>query len=169
MKYITPLLILITVSAALIRRREIYTDFTDGAADGLKLLTNIFPPLVAVLVGTAMLRASGALDALTDFLSGFTDRIGLPAEVMPLIIIRPLSGSGSIGVVTGILNRCGADSFAGRLASVICGSTETTFYCLAVYLAKTRVKHIAKAIPCAVIGDIAGIAAALIALRVLNL
>ena len=118
MRYITPTLIAVIVALALIRKKAVYGDFTDGARGGLGLLADIFPPL---------------------------------------------------GVLTDILSRYGADSFTGRLASVISGSTETTFYCLAVYLSKTRVKDIRRAIPCAVIGDAAGIAASLIALRVLGL
>lgn len=134
----------------------------------MRLLVDIFPPLVAMLTAASMLRASGALDIAVSFISPLTEKIGLPGEVMPLVMIRPVSGSGSIGVLSGILNQCGADSFAGRLASVICGSTETTFYCLAVYFSKTRVKYIKRAVPCAVAGDIAGIAGALLALRLLN-
>ena len=90
-------------------------------------------------------------------------------EVMPLVIVRPVSGSGAIGVLSGILNEYGADSIIGRMASVICGSTETTFYCLAVYFAKTRVKSTNRAIGAAVVGDIAGIAGTVIALRILGL
>lgn len=169
MEYITPAVILLIISIALIRRKPVYHNFISGAAEGIRLLIDIFPPLVAMLTGVAMLRASGAMDIAVDFLSPFTQKIGIPAEVMPLIMIRPVSGSGAIGVLSGLLNSCGADSVAGRLASVICGSTETTFYCLAVYLAKTRVKNIGRAIPCAVIGDLAGIAAAVFAIRVWGL
>lgn len=93
----------------------------------------------------------------------------MPAEVIPLVLIRPVSGSGAIGVLSGILNDCGADSVAGRLASVICGSTETTFYCIAVYFAKTRVKYVKRAVPCAIIGDIAGVAAAVLAVCIIGL
>lgn len=169
MKYITPAIIALIIIIALYKKKPLYTDFIGGAADGMKLLADIFPPLVAMLTAAAMLRASGALDIAINFLSPFISRIGIPAEVMPLIMIRPVSGSGSIGVLSGILNSYGADSLPGRLASVICGSTETTFYCIAVYFAKTRVKQIRRAVPCAVIGDLTGIVAAAFALRVLGL
>ncbi|MGN0162637.1 MAG: nucleoside recognition domain-containing protein [Candidatus Ornithomonoglobus sp.] len=169
MRYITPAFILIIIVTAMIKRREVYSDFIEGAGNGMRLLVDIFPPLAAMLVAAAMLKASGALDIAVKVISPLTERIGLPAEVMPLVMIRPVSGSGSIGVLSGILNAYGADSFAGRLASVICGSTETTFYCIAVYFSKTRVRYIKKAIPCAVIGDITGIAAALLALRFFKL
>ncbi len=169
MQYITPIIIILIVAVGLARKKSVYTDFINGAGDGLRLLADMFPPLVAMLTATAMLKASGALDALLGAIAPVTDKVGVPAEVMPLIMIRPLSGSGAIGILSDILRRCGADSLAGRLASVICGSTETTFYCLAVYFAKTRVKNISRAIPCAVIGDITGIAAAVIALRLFGL
>lgn len=169
MRYITPAIIMIIIITALARKKPLYTDFIDGAGSGMRLLADIFPPLAAMLTAAAMLRASGAMDAAVNFLSPFINRLGLPAEVLPLVLIRPVSGSGSIGVLSGILNQYGADSLAGRLASVICGSTETTFYCLAVYFSKTRVKYIKRAVPCAVIGDIIGIAAATFSLRILGM
>lgn len=169
MEYITPLIIASIIITAFVRKRPVYHDFVSGATDGAKLLLDIFPPLVAMLTASAMLKASGALDIAVDFISPLTQRIGISGEVMPLIMIRPVSGSGAIGILSGVLKDYGADSYVGRLASVICGSTETTFYCLAVYLAKTRVKNIRRAIPCAVIGDLAGIAAAAFALNIMGM
>ncbi len=169
MEYITPALIMIIIIAALSRRQTVYNDFIDGASDGMKLLKDIFPPLVAMLVAAAMLKASGAMDMLLKVLSPLSDKIGMPEGVMPLVLIRPVSGSGSIGVLSGILNEYGADTLTGRMASVICGSTETTFYCLAVYFAKTRVKSIKRAVPSAVLGDLAGIIAAIFALRIVGM
>lgn len=169
MEYITPAVIALIIMAALSRKKTVYSDFIDGAGSGMRLLADIFPPLVAMLAAAAMLRASGALDIMIGAIAPFTERLGLSPEVLPLVMIRPFSGSGAIGVLSGVLNDSGADSYAGRLASVICGSTETTFYCLAVYFAKTRVKYIKRAVPCAMLGDIAGIAAAVFALRVLGL
>lgn len=169
MRYITPALIMIIVICAIARRRAVYSDFTDGAETGMKLLADIFPPLVAMLVAAAMLKASGAMDIFLEIIKPVTARLGIPAEVMPLVAIRPVSGSGAVGVLSGILGEYGADSFVGRLASVICGSTETTFYCLAVYFAKTRVTSIKKALPSAIIGDLAGVMAAVVTLRLMGL
>lgn len=169
MEFITPVLIFIIVIVSLIRKKAVYSDFIEGASSGMTLIADIFPPLVAMLTAVAMLRASGAFDIINGIIAPAAERLGIPRDVIPLIMLRPVSGSGSIGILSGILNSCGADSFSGRLASVICGSTETTFYCLAVYFSKTRVKYIKRAVPCAVIGDIAGIAAAVFTLRVLNL
>lgn len=169
MIYITPSIIMLIIIFALSRKKAVYSDFIDGAGDGLMLMKDIFPPLVAVLTAASMLKASGAMDGLIGIISPITEKIGLPSEVMPLVMIRPISGSGAIGVLSEILNDYGADSVIGRLASVICGSTETTFYCIAVYFAKTRVKNVRRAVPCAVVGDIAGIAAAVLAVRIMGL
>lgn len=169
MEFITPAVIALIIIVALSRKQTVYNDFINGASDGFKLLVDIFPPLLAMLTAVSMLKASGAFDIAVNFISPLTAKLGLPTEVMPLVFIRPVSGSGAIGILSGILNDYGADSFIGRLASVICGSTETTFYCLAVYFAKTRVKYIKRAVPCAVIGDIAGVVSAVFALRILGL
>ena len=169
MQYITPALIMIIIIVAISRKQTVYTDFIDGAGEGMKLLADIFPPLVAMLVAASMLKASGAMDMLLDVIKPFSEKLGIPKGVMPLILIRPVSGSGSIGVLSGILNEYGPDSLTGRMASVICGSTETTFYCLAVYFAKTRVKSVKRAVPSAILGDLAGIFAAIFALRIVGL
>lgn len=169
MEYITPALIMIIIVVALAQKKSVYADFIDGAGEGMKILVSIFPPLVAMLVAAAMLKASGAMEMFLNFISPVVDKIGIPKEVMPLVLIRPLSGSGSIGVLSGILNDNGADSVIGRIASVICGSTETTFYCLAVYFAKTRVRSIKRAIPAAIVGDIASVMAAVMAIKIIGL
>lgn len=169
MEYIIPALIMIIIIIALARKKAVYSEFIDGAGEGMRILADIFPPLVAMLVAAAMLKASGAMELFLNFISPVADKIGIPKEVMPLVLIRPLSGSGSIGVLSGILNDYGADSVIGRIASVICGSTETTFYCLAVYFAKTRVRSIKGAIPSALIGDFASIVAAVMAIKIIGL
>ena len=166
MIYVIPAIILIILTVALAKKLPSYELFIDGAQDGMKIVMGIFPPLVAVLTAAYMLRASGTLDLIISFLSPVTKFI--PAEVMPLALIRPLSGSGAIGILTEILSTHGADSEIGRIASVIMGSTETTFYCLCVYFAKTRVKHNLKAVPFAAAGDIIGIITAVILIRFAN-
>lgn len=166
MKYIIPLLILVIIVSAFLRKLPTYEIFIGGVEDGLKIVLGIFPALLAVLTAAAMLRASGAIDIIINFISPVTDFLHIPREVMPLALIRPVSGSGAIGLLTDILKNYGADSNAGKIASVIMGSTETTFYCLCVYFAKTKVKYTMRAIPCAVIGDITGI---LVGAAIINL
>lgn len=168
MKYIIPLLILIIIISALYKKLPVYETFIGGVEDGLKIVLGIFPALLAVLTAAAMLRASGAIDLIINLLSPVTDFLHIPREVMPLALIRPVSGSGSIGILTDILKNFGADSEAGKIASVIMGSTETTFYCLCVYFARTRVKNTLRAVPCAVIGDIAGLLMGVITIKLLN-
>ena len=167
MIYIIPAIIATVLIAALAKKLPSYELFIDGAEEGMKIVAGIFPPLVAVLTAAYMLRASGTLDLLISFLSPITSFI--PAEVMPLALIRPISGSGAIGILSEILNTHGADSEIGRIASVIMGSTETTFYCLCVYFAKTRVKHNLKAVPFAAAGDIVGILMAVILIKLVKI
>lgn len=167
MIYIIPAIIAIVLIAALAKKLPSYELFIDGAEEGMKIVAGIFPPLVAVLTAAYMLRASGTLDLIISFLSPITGFI--PAEVMPLALIRPISGSGAIGILSEILNTHGADSEIGRIASVIMGSTETTFYCLCVYFAKTRVKHNLKAVPFAATGDIVGILMAVILIKLVKI
>lgn len=167
MIYIIPAIITIVLTVSLAKKLPSYELFIDGAEEGMKIVAGIFPPLVAVLTAAYMLRASGTLDLIISFLSPITGFI--PAEVMPLALIRPISGSGAIGILSEILNTHGADSEIGRIASVIMGSTETTFYCLCVYFAKTRVKHNLKAVPFAAAGDIVGILMAVILIKLVKI
>ena len=167
MIYIIPAIIAVVLIVSLAKKLPSYELFIDGAEEGMKIVAGIFPPLVAVLTAAYMLRTSGTLDLIISFLSPITGFI--PAEVMPLALIRPISGSGAIGILSEILNTHGADSEIGRIASVIMGSTETTFYCLCVYFAKTRVKHNLKAVPFAAAGDIVGILMAVILIKLVKI
>ena len=159
MIYVIPLIISLVLITAMIKKLPSYELFIDGAEDGMKIVSGIFPPLVAVLT-------AAYIDLIVSLLSPITNLI--PAEVMPLALIRPISGSGATGILTEILNNYGADSEVGRIASVIMGSTETTFYCLCVYFAKTRVKHNLKAVPFAAVGDIVGILTAAILIKLVK-
>lgn len=159
MRYILPSVIAIVIICALKSRTDAYSAFIEGAEDGLKIVVKILPPLLAVLSAAQALRVSGALDMIMNFIAPVTDFLHIPRGVMPLALIRPVSGSGSIGILADILNSFGADSKEGMIASVIMGSTETTFYCLCVYFAGTKVKYIRKTLLCAVISDIIGILA----------
>lgn len=153
---IIPVIIALTVITALVKKTPVYSSFTSGASEGIRIIIKIFPAVSAIMIASYMLRASGAMDMVCSFISPLTSRIGMPAEVLPLALIRPVSGSGSLGILTDILNNYGADSDIGKIASVITGSTETTFYCICVYFSETNVKYSSKVIPCAIIGDIVG-------------
>lgn len=166
MQYIIPILIAAVIIYALATKTEIYSSFTEGAADGLKIVTGIFGAVLAMISAAYMLRASGFFDILSDFITPITQKIGFPSEVLPLALIRPFSGSGSLGILADTLNTYGADGKIGKLASIIMGSTETTFYCICVYFARTRVRHTASVIPCAMIGDIVGLILAVLLVNI---
>ena len=157
MKYIIPLILILIIFSGLKSKIPVYSVFCDGAFEGMKTVMGIFPVILAVTVGVSMLKASGAMDCLTGMVSYVTDIIGFPKEVLPLVLIRPLSGGGAMGVLTDILNQFHPDSFIGYIACIIMGSTETTFYTLMVYLKDTRVKYSKHIIPAAVFGDIVGV------------
>ena len=161
MSYSIPAFIFIIVTYALLSKTSVYDNFSEGAKNGVTTLFNIFPSLLAIMVSVAMLRESGALDALMHLLSPITSRLGINDDVMLLGIVRPLSGSGALGILGDILKNNGADSFSGTVSSVIMGSTETTFYTLMVYFSKTKVKYTKRVIPAAVFGDIVGLLASI--------
>jgi spore maturation protein B len=146
---------------ALIRGVKLYPAFLDGAKSGFETAVRIIPPLVAVFVLLAMLRASGAMDAAAAALAPLTRALGIPTSVLPLVLVRPLSGGAAQGVVSEILKTQGADSWAGRLASVMAGSTETTFYVIAVYMGAAGVTRHRHALAAGLLADLAGFAAAL--------
>ena len=163
--WVIPLLLAGIPLAALARGVKVYPAFLEGAKGGFETAVRIVPPLVAIFVALGMLRASGALDALAAALAPLTAALGLPASVLPLVLVRPLSGGGALGVVGDVLRAEGPDSYAGRLASVMAGSTETTFYVLAVYFGAAGVTRYRHAVPAALLADLAGFAAAIVVVR----
>lgn len=165
MNYIVPVFIALVVGFGLARNTSVYENFGEGAKDGVKTLFNIFPSLLAVMVAVAMLRSSGALELLLGFLSPFMNMLGITDDVMLLGLVRPLSGSGALGILGDTLKNHGADSLQGLIASVVMGSTETTFYTLMVYFSKTKVKYVKKVIPAAIFGDIVGFFASILVCR----
>lgn len=165
MKYILPAIIMLILTVSVIRKNNTYDSFINGAADGLNILKIIFPALLGVITASEMLRASGAMDFLIKIVSPLTHLVGIPDDAAPIVLLRPISGSGSIGLLSDILKTNGADSFVGRVASVIMGATETTFYCISVYFAKTRVKSTAKILIIALICDFVSAVTAVWAVR----
>ena len=135
-----PFMIFITVSLAMVKKIKIYEVFVDGAKEGFEVAVTIIPYLVAILVAIGMFRASGAMEILVGWISPLTEAIGMPAEALPAAFMRPLSGSGTLGIATELMKIHGPDSFIGRLVSTMFGSTETTFYVIAVYYGAVRIK-----------------------------
>jgi spore maturation protein SpmA len=145
-----------------LRKVRVYEAFVEGAKDGFRVAVRIIPYLVAILVAIGMLRTSGALDAIIDAIAPFTETFGLPAEALPMAIMRSLSGSGAYGIMASIMNdpTIGPDSYVGLLVSTIQGSSETTFYVLAVYCGAVQVRRMRHAVAAGLIADVAAILAA---------
>ena len=143
---------------------RIYEAFVDGAKEGFQVAIKIIPYLVAILVAVGMFRASGALDVMVNFLGAWTGKVGLPAEALPMALMRSLSGSGAYGILASVIKdpAIGPDSYVGYLVSTIQGSSETTFYVLAVYFGAIQVKKVRHALAAALTADVAGVAFAVL-------
>lgn len=160
-----PLILCVVSAAALHRRVDVFAALKDGAGDGLQVIVKILPALVTLLTAVYMLRASGALDALAALFAPLFNLLGIPPETSALLFIRPISGSGAMAVGTELITTHGADSLIGRTAAVMLGSTETTFYVIAVYFGAARIKKSRFAIPAALFADFVGFAAASLTVR----
>jgi len=152
-----PAIILFIVTYGAIKKVKIYETFVEGAKEGFNVGVRIIPYLVAMLVAIGIFRASGAMNILAWLVSPITLLIGMPAEALPMAIMRPLSGSGALGVMSEIIKTHGADSLIGRMVSVMMGSGETTFYVLAVYFGSVGISKTRHAVPAGIIADIVGI------------
>ena len=159
--YAIPLLLFFIPVIAFITKVKIYEEFIEGAKDGFKVAVTIIPYLVAILVAIGMFRASGAMDLFARLVSPITDLIGFPPDVLPAAFMRPLSGSGTLGIVSELMKVHGPDSFIARFASTIYGYTKTTFYVLPVYFGAVSIKKTRHAVPSGLIADFVGIMAAL--------
>lgn len=162
-----PFILLAIPAYGFVKKVKVYEAFTDGAKEGFQTAVRIIPYLVAMLVSIGVFRASGAMDALTSLLSPITGLIGMPAETVPMAIMRPLSGGGATGVMTDLITTHGADSLIGRISSIMMGSTETTFYVLAVYFGAVSIKKTRHALPSGLIADAVGIITAVIIARLM--
>lgn len=158
-EWIIPVILMLIPLYGLLKHVKVYEVFVDGAKDGINTIIKIFPALLAMLVAIGVLRASGTLDLLAKLLTPLTTKIGMPSEAVPLALIRPLSGSGALGVATELIKSHGPDSFISKLASVMYGSTETTFYVLAVYFGSVGIKKMRHSVLAGIFADIVAILA----------
>jgi spore maturation protein B len=149
------------------KRVKVYEVFVEGAKEGFNIAIRIIPYLVAMLVAIGIFRASGAMDFLTIALNPITSLIGFPAEALPMALMRPFSGSGSLGIMTELMKVHGPDSFIGVLVSTMYGSSETTFYVLAIYFGSVNIKRIRHALPAGLLADLAGMLGALFVCRLI--
>jgi spore maturation protein B len=149
-----------------LRGVKVYETFVEGAKEGFQVGVRIIPFLVAILVAVGMLRSAGGIDLLARWLDPVLRRLGIPTEILPLAIMRPLSGSGSLGIVTELVKTHGPDSFIARLAATAYGSTETTFYVLAVYFGSVGIKKTRHAAAAGLFADLASLAASILICRI---
>ena len=164
---LVPFLMLGVALWGLVHRVDLWGALTDGAEEGLKVSLRIMPPLIALLTAVYMLRASGALDLLGQAVGPALAALGIPPETIGLLLVRPVSGSAALGVGAELIETYGPDSLVGRTAAVMLGSTETTFYTIAVYFGAAKVARTRYAVPAALCADAAGFLAASWAVRLL--
>ena len=158
--YIVPLVLAVTAVAALGKREKSYDILMDGAREGFRMLLTIAPALVVLLSAVGMLRASGALEALSAVLSPALEFVGIPPQTVLLMLVRPISGSAALAIGAELIAQYGVDSLIGRTAAVMLGSTETTFYTISVYFGAWGISKTRYAVPAALIADLVGFLAA---------
>lgn len=149
-----PFIIVLILTLGLIKKIPIYEVFTEGAKDGFKVSINIIPYLVAIIVAISMLRASGAIEMLAHALSSILTKFNIPADVLPVVFVRPLSGSAALGLFSDIATNLGPNAYATKLAAVMVGSSETTFYVLAVYFGSVGITKFRYALWVGLLADI---------------
>lgn len=165
--YVIPFFIALIMIIGLIKKVDVFGEFTDGAKESFKAALDVLPALIALMTAIGMFKASGALEVISAAISPLTSLLGFPEECIPLAIIRPVSGSGALAVFESILSDVSPDSFAGRVASVIIGSTETTFYTIAVYYGITKVKKTRHAAVSSLAADFTGFVLSALTVRLL--
>ena len=158
---ILPVIVLIILTFALLKKVSVYEEFVEGAKDGFNVSIKIIPYLVALIVGISMFRASGAMDLLTMLFGPFLDKLSVHTDIIPIIFTRSLSGSATLGLFSEIASQHGTDAFITKLAAVMVGSSETTFYVLSVYFGSVGIKKFRYALLTGLIADITGIVLAI--------
>jgi spore maturation protein B len=158
-----PVLIAFIPLYAAFRKVPVYETFIDGAKDGFQTAVSIIPHLVGMMTAIGMFRASGALDVMIDFIRPFFEKLGVPGDVLPLALLRPITGAGSLAFVTDLMKTQGPDTFAAKIASTIQGSTDTTLYVLTVYFGAVGIRNARYALKVGLFSDLVGFFAAVAA------
>ena len=161
-KSIIPIIFLLIITYGMFKGRKVYEWFIEGAKEGLKVTLRIFPYLLAMIIAVQIFKEAKLMDLLNNLMAPAANVIGLPKDLIPLIIIKPLSGSGAIGVFTDLIKSVGADTRTGLIASVVMGSTETIFYTITVYFGAIKVKKIRHTLWAAVFADMTAIIMAIL-------
>lgn len=157
-----PVIIVFIPLFAAARKVPVYESFVDGAKDGFQTAVSIIPSLVGMMVAISVFRSSGAMDLIIGFIRPLLDRIGVPSEVLPLAILRPITGAGSLAFTTDLIRQFGPDSLIGRIASTIQGSTDTTLYVLTVYFGAVGIRKAGYALKVGLFSDVVGFIASLV-------
>lgn len=163
--FVIPVLLAAVAVCGMGRRVDVYSALTHGAEEGLTVLLQILPALVGLLTAVSMLRASGALDWFSGLCAPILDTVGIPPQTTPIMLIRPVSGSGAMAVASDLILTYGPDSYEGRVAAVMLGSTETTFYTIAVYFGSAGIVRTRHTVPAALAADLTGFLASALAVR----
>ncbi len=163
-----PMIILWIVIYGLIEKKEVFDKFVEGAKEGIKIVINIFPTLIGLFLAVGTLRSSGVIDIVIKFIDPLLQIVHFPSEIMPLAILRPISGSSSIAIATDIMKNFGVDSQIGIMAGVIMGATETTLYTIAVYSASVKIKKTRFVLLASLTADIVGILTSIVICRFLS-
>lgn len=163
-----PLIILMIVIYGLKEKNKVFDTFLEGAKEGIETTVSIFPTLIGLFVAIGALRNSGILDLIINFVNPILSVIHFPSELMPLAMLRPISGSSSIAVATDIMKNCGVDSQVGIMASTIMGSTETTLYTIAIYTSCVKIKKTRFILVAALVADIVGILASVVICQIMS-
>lgn len=165
--YIIPIIIGIIIICGLHKNVDVFNEFLEGAKENIKVGVEILPPIIALMTCVSMFNASGALDIISNLIGSFTTMLGFPSECIPLAILRPISGSGALAVYETILSENGPDGFVGRVASVLLGSTETTFYTIAVYFGVTKIKKTRQTLIASLSADFSGFVFSALLVRII--
>ena len=165
MGFAMPAFAALIVVFGLVRRVPVFDCFLQGAREGLVTLYRIAPTVMGLVFAVKLLQSGGAVEALCNLLQPAADALGFPKEVVPMALLRPVSGSGASALLLSVFDECGPDSFAGRVASVLAGSSETTFYAVAMYYGSVGVKHIRYTLVAAVAADVTAFAVSVVTVR----
>lgn len=163
-----PVIVMIIVLHGVIEKKKIYDLFVDGAEEGMKMVFKLLPTLIGIFVAVGALRSSGILDCIVKWITPLCEIFKIPSQIMPLALLRPISGSASIAVATDIMNQYGVDSFIGMIASTIMGSTETTLYTIAVYTSCVGIKNIRFVLVASLIADAVGMITSVVIWQILS-
>ena len=160
--FIVPSIIVVVVLVGFIEKKELFSIFCDGAKDGVKTVLKMFPTLIGIFLAISMLRNSGFLDFIADKIGALINGLNIHREIIPLALIKPISGSASMAVATDLMKQFGVDSQIGKLAGIIMSASETTLYVIAIYLGAVKIKSSKKIIIPALIGDVVSVLVAIL-------